>query len=34
MPYSPFNEGFADSGKSDDLSESVNQFIFEKKLYQ
>ena len=24
----------ADSGKSDDLSESVNQFIFENKLYQ
>lgn len=27
-------ETFANAGKSDDLSESVNQFIFEKKLYK
>ena len=27
-------KNIANSGKSDDLSESVNQFIFEKKLYQ
>jgi nicotinate-nucleotide adenylyltransferase len=27
-------ETLANSGKSNDLSESVNQFIFEKKLYQ
>jgi nicotinate-nucleotide adenylyltransferase len=27
-------ESIAISGKSDDLSESVNHFIFEKKLYQ
>ena len=27
-------KSIANSGKSDDLSESVNQFIFEKKLYQ
>ena len=41
IPFQPLNvsstqirESIANSGKSDDLSESVNQFIFEKKLYQ
>ncbi len=41
IPFQPLNfsstqirESIANSRKSDDLSESVNQFIFENKLYQ
>ena len=41
IPFQPLNvsstqirESIANSGKSDDLSESVNQFIIENKLYQ